>query len=72
MEYYLGVNRTINSTTYNNAILQKADKRTATRWRLVKNALGEYGLICAKNGGCLQINTASTSHGVPAFTGRNL
>jgi hypothetical protein len=71
-EYYLGVNRKNGSSAFNNTMLEKADTRTATKWRVVKEQNGNYGLICSKNGGTLQTLATNTDNGTQSYTGSNL
>lgn len=68
---YLTIDRTNGSSSYNSIILQIATVATATKWRLVKESSGNYGLICSKNGGCLQIPPGNID-GVRPFAGSNL
>jgi len=44
---------------------------TATKWRLVKNSSGNYGLVCSINGGSLQIPPGN-SDGVRPYSGSKL
>ena len=55
---FLGISRT-SSSNINQTIVEVGTSKTVTKWKLMKNTSGKYGIFCLLIGGSLQVPSGS-------------